>query len=134
MVDEVAKSDWARASFFNSYSFGSEMPTSEAVREGSLTGWLNNIAGKACDMLQEIDDANIIVIVVHAGCDAGAAAIIGEAAYMRRKPVIGLVMDSETVDERALALTMKGMRPFSKMLVVAKGHDYIEEMLSALRA
>ena len=134
MVEEIAKQNWAGAVFFNSCSFGGEMPDSAAVRDGSLKGWLQDIAGYANDMVAEIDDANIIVLVVHAGNDARAGAIIGEAAYMRKKSVIGLVMDAETASEEDLALTMMGMRPFAKMLVVAKGHDYIEEMLHALRA
>lgn len=134
MVEEIAKHEWARAVFFNSCSFGGKLPDSQAVREGSLKGWLNDLAGQARDMVAEIDDANIIVLVIHAGHDASAGAIIGEASYMRRKSVIGLIMDAESANEEQLAFTMKGMRPFSKMLVVARGHDYIEEMLHALRA
>lgn len=134
MVEEVARMSWARASFFNSCSFGGKLPDSKVVREGSLKGWLNDIAGHARDMVAEIDDANIVVLVIHAGCDASTGAVIGEAAAIRRKSVIGLVMDAETANEAELARTMKGMRPFTKMLVVAKGHDYIAEMLHALRA
>ncbi|MFM1815219.1 MAG: hypothetical protein RLZ98_1914 [Pseudomonadota bacterium] len=134
MVEEIAKMDWERAVFFNSASFGGTLPDSAAVRDGSLKGWLNDLAGHARDLVAEIDDANIIVMVVHAGSDARVGALIGEAAYMRKKSVIGLVMDAEAADDKALARTMKGMRPFSKMLVVARGHDYIEEMLHALSA
>jgi hypothetical protein len=134
MVEEIARMDWQRATFFNSCTFGGKLPDSKAVRDGSLKGWLNDLAGHARDMVAEIDDANIIVVVIHAGSDASVGAIIGEAATMRKKSVIGLVMDAETASEADLAKTMKGMRPYSKMLVVAKGHDYIEEMLHALYA
>ena len=134
MVEDIAGHEWERAEFFNSCSFGGSLPDSKAVRDGSLKGWLNDLAGQARDMVAEIDDANIIVMVIHAGSDAQVGAVIGEAASIRKKSVIGLVMDSETASEKALAKTMAGMRPFSKMLVVARGHDYIEEMLHALSA
>jgi hypothetical protein len=45
-----------------------------------------------------------------------------------------LVLDSNSADESALLATLVPLRPYAAMLVVAQGEDYVDAMLTALRA
>lgn len=132
LVDEIARLPWTRAAFFTSLSFdGAPAPRAESA---SLQAWLRDIAGQTTDLVEEIKTADLVVMVCLAGSDAQAALLIGEACAVHSKTVIGLVLqDQHTTDEQTSA-TLKNMRPFSSMLVIANGQEYVESMLMALRA
>jgi hypothetical protein len=74
------------------------------------------------------------VMVATAGENASAAAIIGEAASAKRVNTTGLIVGGANVSDDALAKTLAQLRPWSLMLVIANADDYIEDMLTALRA
>jgi hypothetical protein len=47
---------------------------------------------------------------------------------------MALIIGSEQQSDDALSKTLATLRPYASMLVIANGDEYIEEMLSALRA
>jgi hypothetical protein len=73
-------------------------------------------------------------MVSAAGGDAQAALLIGEACTVRKTTVIGLVLQSPSTTDEETSRTLKHMRPFATMLVIASGVEYVEAMLTALRA
>lgn len=99
----------------------------------SIKAWLSDFAGRIKTMIGEIDPADLIVLVATAGEDAPLASIIGEACRARGVPVTALILDSDATADAALSSSLARLRPYTSMLVVARGHDYVEEMLSALR-
>jgi hypothetical protein len=60
--------------------------------------------------------------------------VIGEACAARKVMTMALIIGSEQQSEDALSKTLATLRPYASMIVIANGHEYIEEMLSALRA
>jgi hypothetical protein len=131
LVDEVSRQPWNRASFFTSMSFEGASPRAE---HSSIKAWLSDIAGHTKDLIAEISEADFVVMVANAGEDAQGASIIGEACSARSITTIGLIVQSPGTTEDELSRTLGHMRPFAKMLVIATGQDYIEVMLTALRA
>jgi hypothetical protein len=131
LVDEVSRLPWNRASFFTSMSFEGATPRAD---QSSIKAWLNDIAGHTKDLMAEIDEADFVVMVAGAGEDAQGASIIGEACSARNVTTIGLIVQSTETRDEDLSRTLGHMRPFAKMLVIASGREYIEVMLTALRA
>jgi hypothetical protein len=114
-VKQLAQAAWSQASFFTASAFSGAPRKDESF---SMTGWLSDLAGRTTDLINEVDSADLVVMVATAGESASAAAIIGGPG---------------TTDE-ALSKTLAQLRPWSLMLVIASGEDYIEDMLVALRA
>jgi hypothetical protein len=73
-------------------------------------------------------------MVASAGTSPQAAAVIGEACAVRKVMTTSLIIGSEHASDEVLSKTLASLRPYSSMLVIAAGDDYIEEMLAALRA
>jgi hypothetical protein len=99
----------------------------------SIKQRLSDFAASVKAMIAEIDPADLVVLVSTAGEDPQLASLIGEACRERRVPVTALILDSETTSDAALSASLARLRPYASMLVVARGHDYVEEMLAALR-
>ena len=133
VVAGLARKSWNRAVFFNSLTFPATPAAGASVKD-RMQAWLGDVAGHARDLVAEIDSADIVVVLASPGTDAQAATIIGEACRLRHKSMIGLILQSAGVSDEALSRTLLGLRPFSTMLVVANGTEYIEEMLHAMRA
>jgi hypothetical protein len=53
---------------------------------------------------------------------------------LRRVMTTGLIVGGEHASDEALSKTLSQLRPWSLMLVIANADDYIEDMLTALRA
>ena len=77
---------------------------------------------------------DLLVIVAHVGCNAEAAALLGEACRLHNIAVTALLIAPDGTADDAMAHTLSQLRPFASMIVVAKDTDYIEDMLRALRA
>ena len=131
LVDEVSRLPWNKASFFTSLSHEGATPRAE---DSSIKAWLSDIAGHTKDLIAEIDEADFVVMVANAGEDAQGASLIGEACQARNVTTIGLIVQSPGSTDEELSRTLGHMRPFAKMLVIASGRDYVEVMLTALRA
>jgi len=112
LVDELAQRRWNGAAFFTAA----------------------NLASDPARLREEIDAADLVVMVATAGGHQRDEALIGEACSRRRVMTTGLIVcDAETSDE-ALSETLGRLRPWMLMLVIASSRDYIEDMLLALRA
>jgi hypothetical protein len=131
VVKRVAQQAWQRARFFTSIKF-------EGVPRGgeswSMQAWLGDLAGRTKALVEEVAGADLVVMVSTAGSNAQAAAVIGEACAARKVMTMALIIGSEQQSDDALSKTLATLRPYASMIVIANGDDYIEEMLSALRA
>jgi hypothetical protein len=160
VVKRVAERQWQRATFFTSIKFdGSPAPAepgsgrvsglrtmelprwplaplaSAAGGDGStMQAWLSDLAGRTKALVEEVASADLVVMVSSAGTSAQAAAVIGEACAVRKVMTMALIIGSEERSNDELSKTLATLRPYASMLVIASGDEYIEEMLSALRA
>jgi hypothetical protein len=96
--------------------------------------WLADLAGHALDLLDQVSTADHVVTVSTAGERAEDAAILAEACTARRIMLTALVIDPTAIAEPQLLRTVAPLRAHASMLVVAKGEEYVEAMLTALRA
>src|SRR5687768_9624398 len=72
VVKTLARRDWNRAAFFTASAFGG------APKQGeSFAGWLSDLAGRTKNLVEEVDSADLVVMVAAAGESAQAASIIG---------------------------------------------------------
>src|SRR5215471_5050388 len=131
VVKRLAEGKWNQASFFTASAFAGAPKKGESF---SMTGWLSDLAGRTTDLVNEVDTADLVVMVATAGETASAAAIIGEACSLRRVNTTGLIVAGADASDEALSKTLAKLRPWSLMLVIANADDYIEDMLTALRA
>jgi len=129
VVKRLAERSWHRATFFTSIKFEG------APRSGeSWAAWLSDLAGRTKALIEEVSGADLVVMVSSAGTSAQAAAVIGEACSARKVMTMALIIGGEQQSDEELSKTLATLRPYASMLVVASSEDYIEEMLSALRA
>ncbi len=130
LVKHLAQRRWNNASFFTASAFAGAPPG----RGFSMQGWLSDLAGRTKDLIDEVDSADLVVMVATAGENAQAAALIGEACSLKRVNTTGLILGGASATDEMLSKTLSQLRPWSLMLVIAIGEDYIEDMLVALRA
>ena len=123
LVRRLASGDWNSATFMT------------AVKKGGSAGndWLGDLAGEALSLLEQISAADHVVTISTAG-ESADAAIIAEVCNARHIMLTALVIDPASVSETELLRTMAPLRLHASMLVVAKGEEYVEAMLTALRA
>jgi hypothetical protein len=125
LVRRLAQESWNSATFMTTAAAG----TSHSVRD-----WLSNLAGEAKNLLDQISSADLVVTVSTAGESADDAAVIADACDVHRVMMTSLVIDRASATEPVLLETMMPLRAHAAMLVVATGEDYVEAMLTALRA
>jgi hypothetical protein len=131
VVKRLAQASWNHASFFTASAFAG---APQAAGSFSMSGWLSDVAGRTKDLMDEVGSADLVVMVATAGENASAAALIGEACSAKRVNTTGLIIGGAGKSDEALSKTLAQLRPWSLMLVVAAGEDYIADMLTALRA
>src|SRR6188474_20811 len=129
VVKKLAEAKWNQASFFASVHFDS--PPQQGA-DWSMKTWLNDIAGRTIKLMDEVNNADLVVMVANAGEKAEAASVIGEACAAKRVQTTALILDRKTASDAALSDTLLHLRPYASMLVVADDEDYIENMLIAL--
>jgi hypothetical protein len=130
VVKHLAALRWNNASFFTASAFAAEPPG----RGFSMQGWLSDLAGRTKDLIDEVAGTDLVVMVATAGENAQAATLIGEACSLKRINTTGLILGGSAATDEMLSKTLSRLRPWSLMLVIANGEDYIEDMLIALRA
>lgn len=82
---------------------------------------------------QEIEGADVVVMISSSGENAGAAEVIAREAYNRKIMLAGLVL-AESNSGNADTKVVSTMRPFATVLVVAPDPEFLPAMLTALRA
>ncbi|MGE3644019.1 MAG: hypothetical protein AB7F96_09220 [Beijerinckiaceae bacterium] len=132
VVDEISKKNWHGAKFFTSLSFSADSRPS-GTDEG-MKAWLKDLAGRTMDLYGEIAGADFVVAITAAGEDARSVTMIGDACKAHNKTLVGLIVPREGTSEADIDASLDHLRPHTRMLVVASGVDYIEVMLTALRA
>jgi hypothetical protein len=115
----LAERSWMNATFLSAAGF---------------PGAARDFSGQAKDLTNEVDAADLIVMVASPGGEAHAASVIGEACSARRVMTTGLLIGANAASDDAVSRTLSQLRPWSLMLVIAEPDDYIDEMLTALRA
>src|SRR5215510_13473167 len=130
VVKRLSELKWNGATFFTACAFAAQP---HSGKDFSMTGWLADLAGRSRDLVNEVNGADLVVMVATAG-ESAAAAIIGEACSLKRVNTTGLIVGGAHASDDALSKTLSQLRPWSLMLVIANADDYIEDMLTALRA
>jgi hypothetical protein len=130
VVKHLAQLRWNNASFFTASAFAG----APLGRGFSMQGWLSDLAGRTKDLIDEVANADLVVMVATAGENAPAATLVGEACSLKRVNTTGLILGGVSATDEMLSKTLSQLRPWSLMLVIANGEDYIEDMLIALRA
>lgn len=91
---------------------------------------LEFLGGGDTRLSDELEDADVAIMVATSDQGAEAASVIGDACFLRRIMTAGLVVgDGTRVDEAVTAL-----RPYASVLVVSADEGYVLDVLGALRA
>jgi hypothetical protein len=130
IAKHLAAREWSRASFLTASAF----TVPRDAQQFSMDGWLKDLAGRTKSLVDEIDTADLVVMIAASGENAQAAAIIGEACGVKHVMTTALILGSEGTSDEALAKSLAQLRPYAMMIVIANGDEYIEDMLTALRA
>ena len=131
VVKRLSRSQWNNATFLTASAFEA---STQNDRRFSMQGWLSDLAGRTKDLVDEVNSADLVVMVASAGGDARAASIIGEACSAKRIMTTVLVLGGASVSDAALAHSLSLLRPWALMLVIASAEEYVTDMLAALRA
>jgi hypothetical protein len=126
VLRRLAQGGWQNATFL-----------SAPQRSGPVEpvgGWLAGLAGETMSLVEEIASANVVVTLSTAGENSEMAGVVAEACRAQGKLLTALILDADGVAEPVLLKTLVPLRPHAAMLVVASGEDYVEGMLTALRA
>jgi hypothetical protein len=135
VVKELAQLPWQSATFLTASAFSNAPHHGDGAAERfSLGGWLNDLAGRTKSLVDEVDCADLVVMVLAAGESAAAAAIIGEACSVKHVMTTALILAGDGVTDESLAKMLAQLRPHAMMLVISSADEYIKDMLTALRA
>ena len=131
IVKELAQSRWQRASFLTASAFSGAPLKGERF---SMGGGLNDLAGRNKNLVDEVESADLVVMVASAGENAAAAAIIGEACNVKHVMTTALILGGASSSDETLSKMLAQLRPHVMMLVISSADEYIKDMLTALRA
>jgi hypothetical protein len=124
LVRRLAQQPWNSATFM----------TTVSGRSHALGDWLSNLAGETANLLDQMSTADLVVTVSTAGENSEDCAVIAEACGVHGVMLTALLIDPTSAPEPAVLETMMPLRAHAAMLVVAKGEEYVDAMLTALRA
>ena len=133
LIKELARDSWRGATFLTTSAFAGAA-SGQSPERFSLDGWLNDLAGRTKNLVDEIAAADLVVMVASAGENAAAAALIGEACAVRHVMTTALILGSASSSDEALSKMLAQLRPHAMMLVISSADEYITDMLTALRA
>ncbi len=95
-----------------------------------MGGWLNDLAGRTKDLVDEVNNADLVVMVATAGENAAAAAIIGEACSVKHVMTTALILGGASIerrhaveDARAVAAARHDARDFERRRI-HQGHAH----------
>jgi hypothetical protein len=119
VIRRLAGAGWHHATFFTAVS-----PSDS----------LCDLAGRRTSIREEVDAADLIVLVAGPGGHAHATPAIGQACSHRRVMTTGFVVGATSAPEREVASTLAQLRPWSLRIVMASSDEFIDDMMTALRA
>ena len=127
MISESARMSTAAEARFR---IQTPHPTSRVVKVIELeTASDHEIAA----LVRDVRSVDLVVMVVPAGVDAHAAAVIGQACSDARVMTTTIVVKAARSSDAALSKTLAQVRPWSLMVVVASDHAYVDDILASLR-
>jgi hypothetical protein len=129
VVRRLAGQGWTRATFLTAESSEANTVQSPVPHEG-----LSDMAGRPRSIADEVEAADLVIMVAGPGGRAHAAPRIGHACGLRHVMTTGLVVGVASAPQAALSQTLAQLRPWSLMVVLANNDDYIADMMTALRA
>ena len=118
-VARLAGAAWAQATFLTAASTDRD---------------LRDLAGHARSDEEEVNASDLVIFVAGPGGHAHAVSRIGQACSLKRVTTTGCIVGASSASETDLSKTLAQIRPWSLMVVLAKSDDYIDDMLTALRA
>jgi hypothetical protein len=121
VVERLAQKGWEHATFLTFFG-------------GQSRDVLHDLGGDTRSIGDEVATADLVVLVAGPGGHAHAAAMVGEACSEGRVMTTGLLVDAASASEGGVAKTLAQLRPWSLMVVVASDDEYIDDMMTALRA
>jgi hypothetical protein len=133
VVRRLAATGWKHATFFTASSRG-EPGGSSNLPAASADDALIDLAGQIKNVTDEVGNADLVVLVAGPGGHAQAASLIGQACSVRRVMTTAFLVGVASASEQALSLTLAQVRPWSLMVVIADSDDYLDDMMTALRA
>ncbi len=119
VIRRLADGGWQQATF---------------VVAGSSGDALTDLRGGRLSADEMVQRADLVVLVAGPGGRAQGASIVCEACSRRRVMTTGCVVGAASAPEPELSKTLAQLRPWSLMLVIARGDDYVDAMMTALRA
>lgn len=120
-VRRLSDAGWRHASFYT-------------AKSPSPDGAITTLAGMRRNLQEEVNSADLVVLIAGPGGEAYAAAAIGEACSARRVMTTGFVVGTTGTSDRELSKTLAQLRPWSLMVVIAGSDEYLDDMMTALRA
>jgi hypothetical protein len=133
VVRRLAGTGWKHATFFTAAAGGE--PGGLGDRSlASADDALRDLAGEIRSLTSEVDDADLVVLVAGPGGHAQAASLIGQACSLRRVMTTAFIVSVASASAQALSKTLAQVRPWALMVVIADSDDYIDDMMTALRA
>ncbi len=125
----VTEDPWNGAHFLTLTKKGKVDP--ETTAAGDLP--LSHPDGSPADLNDEIEGADVVVLLATSGDSEGAAEVIARECFNRKIMCAGLALGAGR-DQADVDRVVNSMRRFARVLVVAQDDDYIPAMLTALRA
>jgi hypothetical protein len=125
----ITEDPWNNAHFLTLSTVGQIDPAKTKASDLPLS----HPDGSVADLEQELDGADIVVLLATRGDSEGAAEVIAREAFERKIMCAGLALAQEQKDQKVDAV-VNSMRRFASVLVVAQDNDFVPAMLTALRA
>jgi hypothetical protein len=133
VVRRLAGTGWKHATFFTAASRGGPAGGADGSAAAADES-LSDLAGEIRSITKEVDNADLVVLVAGPGGHAQAASVIGQACSLRRVMTSAFIVGVASASETALSKTLAQVRPWSLMVVIADSGDYVDDMMTALRA
>jgi hypothetical protein len=128
VVRRLSEDSWTRATFFRM------TPDAEDESLGASGAAMTDLSGQPTNIEAEVNAADLVIMIAAPGGHARAASLIGRACSLRRVMTTTLIVGEGAAPDEELSRTLAQVRPWSLMLVIAGGDDYIKDMMTALRA
>jgi hypothetical protein len=130
VMRRIAAAPWNGARFL---TYVSKTAGAKGLDSLPVDALLKDVDGSEVRLSSELAGADVVVMMAAAGGASDAAAVVGNACFVRGIMTTGLI--TATGGDRAeVERTVAALRPYAAMLVVSTSEEYIPEMLSALRA
>lgn len=126
VVRRVAAQEWSGARFFTC-----EEPRAARGGNGAAADLvLRAVDGSESRLSEELDDADVAIMVATADAGPEAASTIARACVRRGIMTAGLILGERPEVGEAVA----ALRPYARVLMVTDDDDDVTEVLTALRA